>query len=202
LSILLSSIFLSLHMVFDPLKKIVDENINSILINWECAFNKCILQASGLSPKNFWTIRPNPFLVGFLGQQRKKYKWSTHYDSECVTHLWGTHCECNSIGAHHAVISTKGPVRPTRIIYPYLKGDVKVANEITMTHCACNELVELRALCLRTCHLYSECAWYSRWSDMPRDLTKRGLNYSEEHQLNFFSYSTCHAYLQISKQLN
>jgi len=124
LSILLSLIFLSLHMIFDLFKKIVDKNINSILINWECAFNKCMPQASGLSsPKNFWAIKPNPFLVGLLGQWRKKYKWSTHYDFECVTHLWGMHCECNSIGAHHAVISTKGPVRPTRIIYSYLKGD-------------------------------------------------------------------------------
>lgn len=38
---------------------------------------------------------------------REKDKWSTHYDSERVTHLRGMHCECgNSIGAHHAVIST------------------------------------------------------------------------------------------------
>lgn len=57
--------------------------------------------------------------VGLLGRGtcREKYKWNTHYDSERVTHLRGMHCECNSIGAHHAVIFTKGPVRPTRIIY-------------------------------------------------------------------------------------
>lgn len=121
-------------------------------------------QASGLSPsKNSWAIRPNPFLVGLLGWTcREEYKWSTHYNSERVTHLRGMRCKCNSIGAHHAVISTKGPVRPTRIIYSLLKEDVRVANEITMTHCACNELVELRALCLRICHLYSEYVWYSR----------------------------------------
>jgi len=58
------------------------------------------------------------------------------------------HRECNSsIGAYDAVISAKGPVRPTRMMYPLLEGDVRDANEITMTHCACNELVELRALC-------------------------------------------------------
>lgn len=65
------------------------------------------------------------------------------------------------------------------MIYPFVKGDAGDANEITMTHCACNELIELRALCPQTCHLYLEFVIVARCSDISRDLTRRGLNYSE-----------------------
>lgn len=51
-------------------------------------------------------------------RKRDRDKWSMHYDSERVAHLRGMRHEFNRIGAHRAVISTKGPVRPTRMIYP------------------------------------------------------------------------------------
>lgn len=81
---------------------------------------------------------------------RERQVEHTHYDSECVTHLWGMCRECNYIGAYDAVISAKGPVHPRRMMYPLLKGDVRDVSEITMTHCAYNELVELKALCPHT----------------------------------------------------
>lgn len=98
----------------------------------------------------------------FLGDEPAERNTSgTHITILSASRIFGE-CTVNATPSAPAVISTKGPVRPTRIIYLLLKGDVRAANEITMTHCACNELVELRALCLRTCHLYSECIWYSR----------------------------------------
>lgn len=61
----------------------------------------------------------------FVGDEpvdRERDEWSTHYDSERVEHLRGMRHEFNYIGAHHAVISTKGPAGSTRVMYPRVAG--------------------------------------------------------------------------------